>query len=62
METEFINHNDEARLLTKFEEENLKDWFYNEGDFEEINAEAFKEWKEETSWVEIDLIMAHYVK
>jgi uncharacterized protein YdaT len=48
------------RFLTKFEEESLKEWFYNEGDFEEINAEAFKEWYEEMSWIEIDEIMTHY--
>lgn len=62
METEYINDKDEPRMLSKFEEESLKDNYWNNEDFEDKSEDNFKEWKESMGWVDIDIIMKSYIK
>lgn len=59
METEYIKENIEPRVLSKFEEESLKDWFENNKEEYEISGD-FKEWYESISWSRIDEIMNNY--
>lgn len=62
METEYINDKDEPRMLSKFEEESLKDNYWNNEDFEDKSEDNFKEWYESMGWVDIDIIMKSYIK
>jgi len=63
METEWINHNDEARVLSKFEEESLKDFYWKELDVDGGKSEInLNEWKESINWSEIDEIISYYTK
>lgn len=62
MNTEYINHNDEPRILTKFEKECLKDWYWNELLNENRSEENYEKWYESMSWSDIDEIMSYYTK
>lgn len=53
------------RILSKFEEESLFDWWIEEYADQyslEENEFYFKKWKNNLSWSEIDEIMSHYTK
>ena len=61
MDTEYIKHNDEPRMLTKFEKESLLDWYWNELDVDGGKSDInYKEWYESMSWSDIDEIIKHY--
>lgn len=63
METEWINHNDEPRILSKFEKECLKDWYWKELDVDGGKSEInYEEWYESMNWSDIDEIVSHYTK
>lgn len=63
LETEYINDKDEPRMLSKFEEESLKDWYWKELDTDGDKSEIeYNEWKEVINWLEIDEIISHYTK
>ena len=60
METEYTN-NEEPRMLSKFEQESLKDWYWNEMDVDGGKSDInYKEWYESMSWSDIDEIISHY--
>lgn len=53
----------EDRFLTKFEEESLKDYYFNEDNEVEdkLTEQGFIDWKEDISWDRVDEIISHYV-
>ena len=63
MLTEYSNNNDEPRMLTKFEEESLKDYYWKELETDGGKSEIeYNEWKEVINWSEVDEIISHYTK
>jgi hypothetical protein len=56
--------NEEDRVLTKFEKQSLKDWWFdNSADEYSVgnNELEYEKWEKNLSWNEVDNITKHYI-